>query len=167
MAVLRRLGGSIFACVLLMTPAFAQGGGSPDALQAAKELQAVMSGDVVKQMMDQMMAAMWPNVEGQLSSKVNAVTLADLRSEFERVMLKYVTAALNEAPAIYARHFSADELRGLSAFYRTPLGIKALAVMPKVMGESMQVMMATMPNMEIELGASVESVMRKHGYKPK
>jgi hypothetical protein len=95
---------------------------------------------------------------------VNAAALAELRGEFERVMLKYVTTSLNEAPAIYARHFSAEELRALTAFYRTPVGIKALAVMPKVMGESMQAMMATMPNMETELSASIDTVMRKHGY---
>jgi hypothetical protein len=158
----RRLSGSIFACLLLVIPAYAQQAASPETLQAARELQAVMSGDVVKQMMDQMMSAMWPNVERQLGGKVNAAALAELRGEFERVMLKYVTTVMNEAPAIYARHFSADELRALTAFYRTPIGIKALAVMPKVMGESMQAMMATMPNMETELSASIDTVMRKH-----
>jgi uncharacterized protein len=166
-AMSRRLSGAIFACVLLMTPAFAQQAASPDTLQAARELQAVMSGDVVKQMMDQMMSAMWPNVEKQLGGKLNAAALAELRGEFARVMLKYVTTSLNEAPAIYAKYFSSDELRALTAFYRTPVGIKALATMPKVMGESMQAMMAIMPNMESELGTSVESVMRKHGYQPK
>jgi hypothetical protein len=166
MAMMRRLGGAIFACVVLVTPALGQQGGSPDALQAARELQAVMSGDLVKQMVDQMMTAMWPGVENQFRAKVNAATLADIRSEFQRVMLKYVLTVQDEAPAVYAKYFSAEELRSLSAFYRTPVGVKALTVMPKVMGESMQIMVARMPDMEKELTASIEAVMRKNGYQP-
>jgi uncharacterized protein len=156
--MMRRLGGAIFACVLLMTPALGQQGGSPDALQAARELQAVMSGDLVKQMVDQMMTAMWPGVENQFRAKVNAATLTDIRAEFQRVMLKYVLTVQDEAPAVYAKYFSAEELRSLSAFYRTPVGIKALSVMPKVMGESMQIMVTRMPDLEKELTASIESV---------
>ncbi len=166
MAMMRRLGGAIFACVLLMTPVLGQQGGSPDALQAARELQAVMSGDLVKQMVDQMMTAMWPGVENQFRAKVNATTLADIRAEFQRVTLKYVLTVQDEAPAVYAKYFSAEELRSLSAFYRTPIGIKAITVMPKVMGESMQIMVTKMPDMEKELTASIESVMRKNGYQP-
>src|SRR5215204_831833 len=166
MAMMRRLGGAIFACVVLVTPALGQQGGSPDALQAARELQAVMSGDLVKQMVDQMMTAMWPGVENQFRAKVNAATLADIRSEFQRVMLKYVLTVQDEAPAVYAKYFSAEELRSLSAFYRTPVGVKALTVMPKVMGESMQIMVARMPDMEKELTASIEAVMHKNGYQP-
>ena len=164
--MMRRLGGAIFACGLLMTPALGQQGASPDALQAARELQAVMSGDLVKQMVDQMMTAMWPGVENQFRAKVNAATLADIRAEFQRVMLKYVLTVQDEAPAVYAKYFSAEELRSLSAFYRTPIGIKAITVMPKVMGESMQIMVTKMPDMEKELTASIESVMRKNGYQP-
>ena len=166
MAMMRRLSGAIFACVLLMTPALGQQGGSPDALQAARELQAVMSGDLVKQMVDQMMTAMWPGVENQFRAKVNAATLADIRGEFQRIMLKYVLTVQDEAPGVYAKYFSAEELRSLSAFYRTPVGIKALTVMPQVMGESMQIMVAKMPDMEKELTASIESVMRRNGYQP-
>ena len=164
--MMRRPSGAIFACMLLMTPALAQQGGSADALQAARELQAVMSGDLVKQMVDQMMTAMWPGVENQFRAKVNAATLADIRGEFQRIMLKYVLTVQDEAPAVYAKYFSAEELRSLSAFYRTPVGIKALTVMPQVMGESMQIMVAKMPDMEKELTASIESVMRRNGYQP-
>lgn len=40
---------------------------------------------------------------------------------------------------IYEKHFSQDELEGLIAFYKSPLGKKLLAAMPAVMQESMQV----------------------------
>ncbi|BDU76111.1 DUF2059 domain-containing protein [Mesoterricola sediminis] len=41
--------------------------------------------------------------------------------------------------AVYMRHFSEQELRGLAAFYRTPLGRKTLEQLPVVMREGAQV----------------------------
>jgi hypothetical protein len=38
---------------------------------------------------------------------------------------------------IYDRHFSHDEIKGLIAFYKTPLGTKAISVMPAVTQEAM------------------------------
>jgi len=38
---------------------------------------------------------------------------------------------------IYRRHFTHEEIRGLIAFYETPLGRKTIAAMPAVVGESM------------------------------
>ncbi len=46
---------------------------------------------------------------------------------------------LNETVPIYARNFSADELKQVTAFYRSPVGAKMLAKMPQLMGEGMQV----------------------------
>lgn len=46
---------------------------------------------------------------------------------------------LNETVPIYARNFSADELKQITAFYRTPVVAKMLAKMPQLMGEGMQV----------------------------
>ena len=46
---------------------------------------------------------------------------------------------LSETVPIYARNFSADELKQITAFYRSPVGAKMLAKMPQLMGEGMQV----------------------------
>lgn len=40
---------------------------------------------------------------------------------------------------IYARHFTADEMRELRAFYDTPLGKKTLAEMPSLISETARV----------------------------
>jgi hypothetical protein len=45
---------------------------------------------------------------------------------------------LAETVPLYARTFSAAELKQMADFYRTPTGAKMLAVMPKLMGEGMQ-----------------------------
>ncbi|SDH32886.1 MULTISPECIES: DUF2059 domain-containing protein [unclassified Duganella] len=46
---------------------------------------------------------------------------------------------LAETVPLYARHFSADELKQITAFYRSPVGAKMLNLMPQLMGEGMQV----------------------------
>lgn len=45
---------------------------------------------------------------------------------------------MSETANLYARHFTADELRQITAFYKTPVGVKMLASMPQLMNESMQ-----------------------------
>ncbi|WLI90168.1 DUF2059 domain-containing protein [Massilia sp. R2A-15] len=43
----------------------------------------------------------------------------------------------NEMVPLYARHYTVDELHQMAAFYRSPVGVKMMATMPEVMGESM------------------------------
>jgi len=44
---------------------------------------------------------------------------------------------LDTLAVVYANSFSADDLRGLLAFYQTPLGQRLLQAMPTLMSESM------------------------------
>jgi hypothetical protein len=46
---------------------------------------------------------------------------------------------LAETVPLYARTFTADELKQIAAFYRTPIGTKMLSTMPKLTGEAMQI----------------------------
>ena len=46
---------------------------------------------------------------------------------------------LDDLVPVYARNFSHQDVRDMIAFYETPLGLKTLEVMPKLMQESMQV----------------------------
>ncbi len=80
---------------------------SPETLQVAQELFAIMSGDMLKQLTTQITNAVWPQVEQKArAAKIDDGTIAQLRSEFERVELAFVNDSLKEAPAIYARHFT-------------------------------------------------------------
>lgn len=45
----------------------------------------------------------------------------------------------NEMIALYSRHFTADELKQIAAYYRTPVGMKSMQLMPQVMAESMAI----------------------------
>jgi hypothetical protein len=58
---------------------------------------------------------------------------------------------------LYARHFTAAEIRQLAAFYKTPVGVKMIAVMPQIAGESMQISQQVMMP---RISAAIEKVIK-------
>jgi uncharacterized protein len=162
---MKRLIATLLLCVCATLPARVQDAPSPDTLKAAQELAGIMTGDTVQQMTGALVIQMWPGIEGHLSNKVDAATLTDIRAELERLLGKFVGDALKDAPALYARHFTADELHDLVAFYKSPTGAKTLRELPKVTAESYGLIAPRLPAFQQEIAASVESVIKKHGYK--
>ena len=140
----------------------AQDPATPDAIQAANELASILSKDLLAQMTSQMTTQIWPQIEAQ--AHVDAATLAELRGQFEQIMLDFVTESLKDIPGIYARYFSVEELHDMAAFYRTTTGQKALQLMPKVMGDFYGTMLPRLPAMQQELRRVTADVLRKHGY---
>jgi len=51
---------------------------------------------------------------------------------------KMVDELYNQVVPLYARHFTQEDVKALTAFYRSPAGKKSLEVMPVLMGESAQ-----------------------------
>ncbi|MES2128082.1 MAG: DUF2059 domain-containing protein [Pseudomonadota bacterium] len=51
---------------------------------------------------------------------------------------KLLDEMINEIVPLYARHFSADELHQMAAFYKSPVGVKVLQTLPAIAAESMQ-----------------------------
>lgn len=160
---MKRLLMSMLVAVTLAAPAYAQAP-APDALKAAQELAVLMSGDTVGQMSAAMTTQIWPAIERQLGPKVDAATLAELRGQFEQSLAAFSKAAMTDAPAVYARHFTADELRTLLAFYKSPVGAKALRTMPAVMAELGQEMAPRIQAFEAELHAKMQATLKQHGY---
>jgi hypothetical protein len=107
------------ACCLA-SPAAAQDKTSPEALAAARELSEIMTGGTMSEITSAMTAQIWPNIERAFGSKVDAATLAELRTEFEKSVTSFTADVMKDAPAVYARHFSAQELRDIVAFYKSP-----------------------------------------------
>lgn len=50
---------------------------------------------------------------------------------------KLIDEMIAETIPLYARHFSAAEIREMGTFYKTPVGAKMLSTMPQIMSESM------------------------------
>jgi hypothetical protein len=169
MTILREIRILVMAASLLLPAtlaerASAQAQPNSDALAAATELFTVMSADMIGQISSQMTSQLWPLIERDLRQKIDAAALADLRKEFERIQADAVTEAMKEGPPIYARHFSAAELRELAAFYRTPLGQKTLRSLPVITGEIMQSLMPRMQAMQTSIQERFVAILRQRGY---
>jgi uncharacterized protein len=163
---MKRLFALALLCSCLAIPAAqAEDAPSPNALRAAEELSAMVNADTMSQMSSEMTAQIWPSIENSLVSKVDAATLAELRGEFERSVAAFAGETMKYAPAVYARHFSAQELHEIVAFYRTQTGAKALHVMPKVMGDVMAQMGPRVQAFQEELNTKIVAILQKHGYK--
>ena len=138
---------------------------SPEALQAASELFTVVSGDMLNQLTAQVTNAFWPTVEQRArEQKIDDATIAELRKEFDRIELAFVTESLKQAPPIYARHFTIAELKELAAFYRAPVGAKAIREMPLVMGEFMTTLVPRLHDLQQQSGEAFDKVLRERGY---
>jgi hypothetical protein len=141
---------------------------SPEAIAAANELFTILSVDMMKQLTAQMTNLMWPMLEQKArADKIDDATIAALRTEFERVQVANLTEIMKEAPPIYARHFTVDELHDLTGFYRTPTGAKALRELPQVMGEFVQVIGPRMQAMQQQAAEGFDKILRERGYSKK
>lgn len=140
-----------------------QGTSSPEALAAAKELAAIVSQDTINQLSQAMTAQIWPKLQAELGSQADPATLNELRGEFEKAMARFLVEVMKDAPEIYARHFTAEELRDIVAFYRTPSGKKALQTMPKVTAETFQVIGPRLETFQRDIAGILQRFLKKPG----
>ena len=158
----------IIALVLLLcggVQARAEDQPSPEALTAAKDLMAVISPDMMKQLATNISATFWPVVEQKAKAdKIDDATINELRTEFDRIQVAFASDAMKEAPPIYARHFTVDELKELTAFYRTPTGAKALREVPQVMGELTGMLLPRLQEVQRQTAEAFTQILQAHGY---
>jgi hypothetical protein len=147
-------------------PTLADDTPSPEALQAATELESILSAETMNQLTSQVFAAFWPPIEEKVrAANIDAATIAELRQELERIVNADISDTRKETPPIYAKHFTVAELHDMVAFYRTPTGAKALLEMPKVMGEfSAQVLVPRLQKSQVQVANAVNEILRHHGY---
>jgi len=162
---MRRWSAAVLVCICVTTPAAAQEPGSPETLRTAQDLAAVVSPDTMAQITRTMTAQVWPAIEAQFAGKVDAATLAELRTVFERETVAFATDSMKALPAIYAKYFSAKELQELLAFYRTPVGAKGLKFLPQVTADIGASMAPKLPAFQAQITAQLEEVLRRHGYR--
>lgn len=114
-----------------------------------RDMMRNMMGQMARQMpqMMQQSAAATINADKSLSAEQRKAKLDKLAAELPKVSASMerlmndpslVDDMMKEMVPLYARHFTADEIRQLTAFYHSPVGAKALSVMPQLMMEGMQ-----------------------------
>ena len=134
---------------------------SPEAIDAARELAAIMSPEIVDQMTAATIEPMFKIVQEKLGGKVSRDVLREVQGELQKVTSKFTNEMMADMPAIYARHFSVTELREIIEFYRTPTGAKTLSAMPKLMAEMSAMMLLRLAGLENELETVIERAMRQ------
>lgn len=73
---------------------------------------------------------------------------------------------LDQIIPIYDKYFTQSEIKELLAFYQTPIGKKAIAVLPKVVNESMMAGQKWGQSLGPEIDKRVKAVLTKEGLMP-
>ena len=103
-----------------------------------KLLEVTGGAQLAKQMMDSMQGNMKPLLTRSLPPGEYRDQLVELF--FEKFQSKADTQQLtNQLVPIYDRYLSDEDIKGLVQFYQTPLGQKALGVLPKLSAEAQSV----------------------------
>lgn len=108
-----------------------------------------------------------------LAPEAEAEELAPLFAEDLRKMMRKVMPTYEEMvdvqAQLLAKHYTADELKKLRAFYQSPLGQKTIRIMPAVTKDTMTWMQSTlvekMPPAMQEFQAAVEPKIRDYAKK--
>ena len=160
----RLLAVSVLAFTLLWGGAGAAQSPSTDALAAARELVVTMrTADQLK--------ALLPIIMKQLKPAI-VQNRPEIERDYDAIvppLLERMAARSGEVveltAAIYARNFSADEIRQVTAFYRTPLGQKFLDKLPAITQESMAMGQKWGQSVAVEMRDKIIEELRKRGHK--
>jgi hypothetical protein len=155
---------SILALTLLCGGPAATQPASTDAMNAARELVVTMrAADQLKLLLPAIMQQLKPAI---------AQGRPQVEQDFDAVMphlMEVVDARSGEfveaVAVIYARNFTADEIREVTAFYRGKVGQKFLEKMPTVTQESMVMGQKFGQTIAAELRTRMIEELRKRGHK--
>jgi uncharacterized protein len=151
------------AALLASSPAPAQSP-APDAMAAARELVTTM------QAADQFNALL-PIIMKNLKPAI-VQNRPEVDRDYDAIMpllIAGMSARVNEIvdeiTALYARTFTADELREVTAFYHGAVGQKFLKKQPVIMQESMAIGQKFGQSVAGELHNRIVEELRKRGHK--
>jgi hypothetical protein len=142
---------------------------SPDTLQTAQKMVSIMSPSLVAAATEQVTTQMWPVLEASIRNKnpnISPEAINAVRKEFQNLQNSFVTELLEDAPALYARHYTTEELRQLIAFYQSPVGAKSLKVTPLITADFAVAGAQRISSMEGRMRAAINAILRLYGYTP-
>jgi hypothetical protein len=152
-------------CIALGWSAHAQDAPTPETLQAAQELADVFSGETVRQMTVSQMTSTWPVIEKQFAGKIDAEGISQLRILAEQSSAAVAVETMKYWPPAYARVFTLQELRDMLAFYKSPTGVKAVQVMPKLLAEIATQSVPHVQALQQEMYTRMQAIVERHVVK--
>ena len=111
----------------------------PDRLKAAKELIEVTG---AKKQIELMLEVMKQGMSAGVSESGNQIAGNKVEEEFAAFTKRFAAyrdQMVEEFAGLYAARFSAEELRQISAFYRSGTGAKFIAAMPELMQQGAEI----------------------------
>lgn len=137
---------------------------SPDAMAAAKELVETMRAtDQLKSLLPMLLQQLKPTiVQGRPDVERDFDTIMPLLIQGMEARMQELVSSIG---AVYASHFTADELRQLSAFYRGPVGQKFLESMPVIMRDSMTIGQKFGESVAQDMQKRMVDELKKKGHK--
>jgi hypothetical protein len=161
--LIKTIAAAAMAMLVAAGPAGAQNP-SPEAMAAAKELV------VVSRAADSFKAFL-PLIAQQLKPAI-VQGRPEVERDYDKVMpimtevaLKQLDKLTDEIAVIYARTFSADEMRQVAAFYRTPVGQRFLDKVPDILQQSMALGQKFGEALVKEIQQTLIDELRKRGHK--
>jgi hypothetical protein len=156
------LAGCFAICLFASGPVFPQSSPPPDAMAAARELL------VTIRFIDQFKAVLPIIAQSLKPAIVQNRPQAERAFETHRPQLMAsmgtrLSELAEQTAIIYANNFSAEELRTIAAFFRTPTGEKYLEKLPVITQESMGAGQRFGQAVAIELRNRITDELQKRG----
>ncbi len=126
-------------------------------LTGASKLGMQMASGITQQMSIQLRKAN-PNIPPRAFEIVSEVTISFFRDSQGEMM--------EETVRIYAKYFTLQDIRGIIAFNRTPLGKKVISAMPAISKESIQLGVALHRRLQPAIIAEVKKRLTEEGLVP-
>src|SRR4051812_15174887 len=121
---------------------------SPETLAVASELFYITFDRAGTELNAQAVDLAWPGIENALRARnpgLDADKLAGLRRDFERIRLQKLRDLMKDAPAVYARYLSQEDMAEIIRFYRTPAGTRLMQAAPGILAEIFAIALPAMP----------------------
>ncbi|MCW5698099.1 MAG: DUF2059 domain-containing protein [Bauldia sp.] len=133
-------------------------------LAAAEDLFDLIGETMIDQLVALAVEQTWPVFESGLPPEIDAETSRLLRKELSAGLREYALQSLAAGPAIYARHFTEEDLRGLIAFYGTPLGMRLLETQAEISLAISELILTTVEAAAEDLIRRLGTILGERGY---
>lgn len=159
------------AAILAVTFIFGGSAGaqtaSPETIAAARELVVVMrAAEQFKAILPLIMRQLKPAiVQGRPEVERDFDAMIPVLQEIMSGKNEQIAKLVDDIAMVYARNFTVDEMRRVTAFYREPVGQKFLDKMPVITQESMLAGQEFGRSVALELQKRMVEELRKRGHK--
>lgn len=152
-------------CVVLglVGPGWSQGP-SPESRAAARELVETMRAA-------EQLKTLFPMIIQQLKPAI-VQNRPEVEKDYDSFMPQILVQAnarmaefVDSIALVYAQHFSAEELRAITQFYKAPVGQKFIQLMPRIMQDSMAVGQKFGESLAADMRNKIIEKLREKGHK--